>query len=222
MVGFRAFSDQDRDDLVADPRTFMASIACEVNHTCFSQSIAGQPDDLTFQFLEDGPISYRQSWTRNDVDFKTRVPVFRLNKAQGGDVSFKAYIITYITGSTPSTTLGTDAPLAFTANMNGCTLGIGSQANARSAVTVTHSNSAGHGSDDANANDQHQQALGVVGVGGALLEPSVYRTHNKQAVTFGYRSRGQMWRFAYLSYHRQWGIITTYGVKDVEVQRLEI
>lgn len=222
MVGFRSFSAQDRDELIADPRAFMASIGCEVGSSCYNQSIAGQPDLLTFAFDETGTPSYRLD-TRNGTDaVMVRLPFFQLRKAQGNEVSFSAYLVTYAVGATPQTVLGTAARLAFTANMNGCTFGIGNQANANGALTVTHSNSAGHDSTDANSQAQRLQAQALVGQGGTLLEPGTYRTDAKQAVTFGYRSPGQLWRFAYLSYRRSEGRIITLGVMDVGVQRLMV
>lgn len=223
MVGFRAFTAADRDALIADPRAFMNSIACQVAQSVCVPSVRGRPDRLTFRFIEGHPHAYRLGWTANGTDVTmTRVPFFELRKAADGEVAFDAYIVEYVAGTTPQTTLGTDAQLAFTANMNGCTFGIGSQANAESALVVTHSNSVGHGSQAANALDQHDRALGVVGQGGTLLEPSSYRTHDKMAVTFGYRSAGQLWRFAYLSYRRAQNRITTYGVVDVAAQRLQV
>jgi hypothetical protein len=68
------------------------------------------------------------------------VPNYLLRKAGPRDsIYFDAYIIEYKPANTPLSILGTEATLAFTANMNGCTFGIGAQSTAANGVVVTHS-----------------------------------------------------------------------------------
>jgi hypothetical protein len=119
------------------------------------------------------------------------------------------------------TVLGNKATMCFTANMNGCTLGIGSQATSADPVVVTHSNSRGHGSQAANTADQALKAGAVVGTGGELFQPEDYRPHGqRQSITFGARSQGAKWQFYFLSYTRKSGIIKSYGAKPVSTTKV--
>jgi hypothetical protein len=216
-----AFTAADRDRLVLSPRAFLDRAALMVAASCSTPTLYGKPDVLTLE-QDEGTTAYRQFLIGDDVGMD-RVPFYILRKAKGTDtVTFSAYLVEYEDGKTPITVLGTAATMCFTANMNGCTFGIGSQANANSGLVVTHSNSRGHGSQDANTADQRFRAGNVVGPDGRLFEPEHYRTNNKQSITFGYRSPGQLWRFCFLSYQRHTGQrITTYGVQDVVTNQVQ-
>lgn len=216
------FSAADRDRLVASPRAFLDRAAVMVAASCAKPTLSGKPDLLTLE-QDEGTKAYRQIQIGSDYGMD-RVPYYILRKATSADtVTFSAYLVEYQDGKTPITVLGTAATMCFTANMNGCTFGIGSQANANAGLVVTHSNSRGFASQEENAADQRFRASHVVGPDGRLFEPEHYRSNNKQSITFGYRSPGQLWRFCFLSYQRHIGEgrITTYGVQDVVTNQVQ-
>jgi hypothetical protein len=210
-----SFNAAERDRLLADPVAFMDSIACMVSQSCSKPDRFGQPDRLTF-VSQPGQAYKVVGVGRDDLGLQ-RVPYYMLKKAGPRDaIWFNAYLIEYEDGKTPLTVLGDKATMCFTANMNGCTLGIGSQATPADALVVTHSNSRGHGSQAANTADQALKAGAAVGAGGELFQPENYRPHGqRQSITFGARSRGAKWQFYFLSYARKAGIIKTYGAKPV-------
>lgn len=217
------FTAEDRDRLIRDPRGFMDGIACMVSQSCATPTLRGHADLLTF---DDCPYmrAFRQLDHGADVILRD-IPYLILRKAEPDDtVVFPAYLIEYEPGGAPRTVLGTEAALAFTANMNGCTLGIGSQRGPGSACLVTHANAVGQGSQAANTAAQRWDASLVVGRRGRLFEPEHYRTHDKQAVTFAFRDRG-LWRFAYLSYKLSpvavGFVVKSYGVQDVVTNRVQ-
>lgn len=214
------FDEAARDRFVADPVAFIDNAALMIAGSVSRPELRGQPDRLTLEY-QPTATAYRQIDIGDDVGMQW-VPFYILRKARPDDAAtFRAYIIEYVDGETPMTTLGREARLAFTANMNGCTLGIGSQPTRHDALVVTHSNSRGFGSQDANTADQRARAGAVVGAGGRLFEPSAYRTHGKQSITFGVRPRGRKWAFHFLSYRRAQGRVTTYGVRPVITSRVE-
>jgi hypothetical protein len=201
-----AFTASDCEALLKDPRSFLDGIYFTVAGDCFQPSKSQEPDQLTFGEPDRPQIAYRLTDVGSGGDSgMIRIPVYKLRKATNTDgkaVIFDAYLVEYEAGKTPQTVLWNKATLCFTANMNGCTFGIGSQIGPADPVLVTHSNSQGMGSDAARAQDQRSNANAVIGDGGVLLEPEHYRTYEKQALTFGFRSTGQKWKFCYLSYRR--------------------
>ncbi|WP_206935699.1 hypothetical protein [Roseococcus thiosulfatophilus] len=211
------FTADDRDRLIRDPRGFMDGIACMVSQSCSTPSLRGHPDLLTFddcRYMR----AFRQESYGSDTILRD-IPYLILRMAVPDDsVVFPAYLIEFEAGGAPRTVLGTGAGLAFTANMNGCTLGIGSQRGPGSACIVTHSNAVGQGSQDANTRAQRIAAAPIIGRRGRLFEPEHYRSDDKQATTFAYREGG-MWRFAYISYKLTPGavgfVVKSYGVRDV-------
>lgn len=214
-----SFTTQDRDRLLADPRAFMNGIACFVSGTCSKPTLWGQPDDLTFADY-GGAVGYRLIEIGDDFGME-RVPVYMLRKKRETDtVWFKAYLVEYEDNKTPITVLGQAARLCFTANMNGCTFGIGSQSGPNGSLVVTHSNSRGHGSTEGNIDDQRLKAGFLVGQGGRLFEPEHYRSNDKQSITFGFRSPGHLWEFCFLSYRLAQGRITSYGVHDIRTNQV--
>ena len=215
-----AFTAGDRDRLLADPKAFMDRVAISVGQDCSKPTLIGKPDQLTF--ADDPNVrGYRQIDIGNDIGMDY-VPAYLLRKKNGTDtVWFDAYLVEYEDNKTPITVLGQAATLCFTANMNGCTFGIGSQGSPSGSLVVTHSNSRGHGSQEGNISDQRLKAGFVVGTGGGLFEPEHYRTHGKQSITFGFRKPGQKWQFCFLSYARRSGIITNYGVRDIVTNQVQ-
>ncbi|MEM6537548.1 MAG: hypothetical protein AAF668_07445 [Pseudomonadota bacterium] len=208
------FNVAERDRLLSDPVAFINNAAFSVSASAYEPELFGRPDRLTM--VPDSSVpAYRLFEIGDDIGMR-RVPHYLIKKAGPRDnMYFDAYIIEYKERNTPITILGTEAQLAFTANMNGCTLGIGSQKSATDALVVTHANSKGKGSQQANTDDQATKSRAVAGAGATLLEPTTYRTNDKMAITFGVRKPTERWRFYYLSYKRSQGRITTYGVHEV-------
>jgi len=208
------FTVADRDRLLADPIAFLDNAAISVAGSVYKPDHFGKPDRLTLVPDEHTP-AYKLIQIGSDFGMRA-IPHYLLKKAGPRDAMyFDAYIIEYVATKTPISILGTEATLAFTANMNGCTLGIGSQATASDCLVVTHSNSQGHGSQAANTADQAKKATAVVGEGALLFEPTTYRTNDKMSITFGVRSRNEKWSFHYLSYRRANQRITSYGVQTI-------
>jgi hypothetical protein len=232
------FTITDRDRLIKDPRGFMDGIACMVSGSCYKPEFKGHPDLLTFEDVTFGR-AYRDVAIGRDYG-SVEIPYLVLRKATSDDtVVFPAYLIEYEDGKTPTTVLGSAASLAFTANMNGCTLGIGSQSAPNGSLIVTHSNARGQPSQAANTAMQRQaantemqrrQASAVVGRKGKLFEPEHYRSEDKQAIAFGYRNGKGMWEFAYVSWRRvakgntdnQVPIVKSYGVKDIATNSVSL
>lgn len=209
------FTAEERDRLLDSPLEFMDGIACQVQQGCYTPTTKGKPDKLTFDLMPDFMTAYKWIPFGDDIIMR-RVPYYSLRKATGNDaVWFEAYLVEFAPGLSPTTTLGSKANLCFTANMNGCTFGIGSQAKPGDSVLVTHSNSRGMGSQEANTADQRTKASAIVGVGGRLFEPEHYRIGTKQSITFGYRMPGKLWKFGSLSYKMDGNRVMTYGAKKV-------
>jgi len=162
------------------------------------------------------------------------IAIWQVVKAQPGEAYFRSYIADYEQGKTTYTTLGANrhAEFCFTANMNGCTFGLGMQA-PDGTLIVSHGNAANTGTtrnfDSSLMSNpatqipalqtaiQYTRAKEGHGIGGQVFEPSHYRIGQRQSVTFGYRPRagtGQ-WQFYYISYTRASGVYTSYGVNPM-------
>lgn len=165
------------------------------------------------------------------------IPVWQVVKAPEGEAYFRSYIADYEQGTTVFTTLGANehAEFCFTANMNGCTFGLGVQASDGTLV-VSHGNAAntgrhrnfdnsligprnatgGPGTTALQASIQYSRAKAGHGPNGQVFEPEHYRLGQRQSVTFGYRPRGSgAWSFYFVSYIRGGGQITSFGVQPM-------
>ncbi len=152
--------------------------------------------------------------------------VYKLRKKSAADArGLRVYFCGYEQNSTKSLMLGNDANWMFTATMDGCTFGAGSQAGADGAVRVAHANNAkvaapgvlvgsggGVGGRAAQGRIQAMLATSHVGPGGLLIEPDTYQGADQgmKATTFGHHAAGGVWSFKALSY-RIAGTTWTHG-----------
>lgn len=160
--------------------------------------------------------------------------LWQVVKAQDGEAYFRSYIADYQQGATTYTTLGANehAEFCFTANMNGCTFGLGIQAGDGTLI-VSHGNAANTGAitnfDSSGMTNIQRQSTALQtaiqytrakqghGAGGRVFEPEHYRVGARQSVTFGYRPRGSgAWQFHFIGYTRGGGgAYTSYGVQPM-------
>jgi hypothetical protein len=132
--------------------------------------------------------------------------------APGATNAFPAYICRWSGDSVCTKTLGHDADVMFTGNMNGCTFGIGMPAN-DGTVRVGHANAASFAGGTAANPDfttqrqMQRDALSTRGVAANIVNPDVYRANVAYsgvgsndfeivAVTVGIRI-GNKWEFYY-------------------------
>lgn len=135
--------------------------------------------------------------------------VYKLRLARDGDAApLAAYVCPYAQDSIQSVMLGNAAFWCFTPTMDGCTFGIGSQANG--AVRVCHVNSnrggAAVGSLGIDAHREQQRKLqrnfakSKVGLNATLIEPDTYMAEGGEAyklksTTFGRHVANGPWTF---------------------------
>lgn len=138
------------------------------------------------------------------------------------------YFCGYEQNTTVALTLGNAALWMFTATMDGCTFGAGSQGpNSNGAVRVAHANNSRMGNPQAGittATDgamvgrpaqrwgQKLHVTSHTGPPSILIEPDSYMGGNfdQKATTFGYHAAGGAWTFKALSY-RQGGNVWMHG-----------
>ena len=172
------------------------------------------------------------------------IPVWQVSKAPKGEAYFRSYIADYEQGATTFTMLGANehAEFCFTANMNGCTFGLGIQAGDGTLI-VSHGNAANTGlrqNYDSSAIGpvgllspgktamqnalQLSRALAGHGPGGRVFEPEHYRFTNRLSVTFGYRPRvgPGNWTFYFINYTRAGLQVVSYGVQPMPTNSLTI
>lgn len=176
-----------------------------------------------------------QGWTAVLSPMGTVIPLYKIVRSNPGEAYFRSYIADYQQGATTFTTLGSNphSQFCFTANMNGCTFGIG-QPQPDGKLVVSHGNAAnatGITNIPTYLKPETKTALqvatqytrakeGHVG-GGRVFEPSHYRIGARQSVTFGYRPVGAPWQFHYISYIRgNGGAYTSYGVGPIMTNHL--
>jgi hypothetical protein len=149
------------------------------------------------------PITKHTAWEKPARLYEIRPA------APGGNNAFPAYICRWDEDHVCTKTLGHDADVMFTGNMNGCTFGVGIAA-ADGTVRVGHANAAswGGGTEDNpefTAQRQKQKgALTTEGAGAYFVDPDVYRANVNYAskdyeiiaVTVGLRINNK-WEFYY-------------------------
>jgi hypothetical protein len=150
----------------------------------------------------------------------------------GTHISVPAYFCPYAKDSAQSTLLGNAAALMFTATMNGCTLGAGSQ-NPGGVVRVCHANafstgeaSKHRGTDSALASQsKFQSAWATSELGGynqdvVRVGPDFYMQDGTgiditlNSTTFGRLLATGIWTFHTLSYRRMGGDYIYCGLRD--------
>lgn len=179
---------------------------------------------------------------------ETAANVAYVVKAQEGESFFMGYIADYEQGSTVGTMIGTDAHYCFTANMNGCTFGLGSQALPTSPVLVSHGNAANPKSnvysnipkklkEKADRTDEGKALVRALQTklqfkrgakmhpGGVLFQPEHYRgegANTWDCTTMVYRPTGGKWKIYMQRYHRRGGVtaepVAEAGLTQVEVR----
>lgn len=115
----------------------------------------------------------------------------------GGNGIFLTYWCPYEEGKMCSTTVGNSANMMFTAPMNGCTFGVGSEASDGSRL-VAHVNMKGQ----PDARNQQNKVLNVTKLNEAKVDPNVYMNISGDdpvmVTTFGVRDpRKKSWSFYY-------------------------
>ncbi|WNB75611.1 hypothetical protein [Methylomonas koyamae] len=127
------------------------------------------------------------------------VPVYNLKQTSNAMAGFKSYICDYTPDKVHYQILDQEADYCFTVTMNGCTFGIGSQAD-DGTVMVTHGNmnSSGLGEEYGEAVDS------LMGSGTLYITPHMYARKSadetrKNLTTFGIRINGT-WNFFYQKY----------------------
>jgi hypothetical protein len=165
-------------------------------------------------------------WMTLDEDKPARLangqPIDSWSIAQGADRpdSFQAYWCPYAVDTTQSVTVGPDATLMFTADMTGCSLGVGSPTNTHHQL-VSHANCARigsliashYGNDDLDMQllvlRESQQAFQRLSLrqqhggdrGMTAIEPPSYRQdalepgQTLSSTTFGIKDQNHQWAF---------------------------
>ena len=126
---------------------------------------------------------------------------YKVRLAAYADIDItSAYICPYIPGQTRTRTVGNWANLMFTAELTGCTFGVGSVARDGTQL-VCHANDANAGMVGGalgQQNAQQQQAQNVLGGTPTLFEPSQYRpattTLDMRSAIVGVR-KNDVWQF---------------------------
>ncbi len=221
-----SFTQDECRSFLADPLLWLDSVAISISNVISTPSIKGKPDKLTFR--PSAGNGFRSAGTK-----ETPIPVYMLSKAKDGEASFDAYIAEYVQGKTTPTTLGREADLCFTANMNGCTFGLGTQATAADALLVSHGNAAGSqgvkglaGVVDPSTIVEIQNSLQLTWArethgSGQVFEPEHYRKGGRQSITFGWRKPGKKWKFYFQSYEKPAGNKwLVYGVNPVGTNQI--
>jgi hypothetical protein len=189
-------SEQDFCD---DPLAFMAQ------HIVIADYVPSKPGKTFVQIGVDDMTS--QGWTV--ASGPTGAKVFRLyTRPDNYSPSISAYICPYGNNEVNTITLGNDCLWMFTALMDGCTFGVGSQGTgANGTVRVAHVNSTDATKyqpkdigQEAQAKLQRNLTKTQVGRDGSLIEPADYKpmadgSTVMQSTTFGTHPLGKAWSF---------------------------
>ena len=207
-------------ELLADPVSFIRHNLLKVDGFCNDPpQNAYQPDGTVLLTLDDvtndfGGVTRKRNrkgfaklrnWITGETQYKaTRLYLVRL--ARNGDAeTFSAYICPYRTDASLSTHLGNAARLMFTAEMTGCSFGVGIP-NAQG-VLVMHSNESALATQDSTAPQvQGQlQQLQNANANARMLQPGQYRQvgdggMDTRATTMGIRVNTD-WQFWYQNFN---------------------
>ncbi|MEM1436497.1 MAG: hypothetical protein AAGG11_20775 [Pseudomonadota bacterium] len=222
-----SFTASECKSFLDNPTQWLDSVAISVSNLISTPTIKGKPDKLTFRASAGN--GFRAAGTK-----ETPIPVYMLTKAKEGEASFDAYIAEYHQGATTPTLLGHEADLCFTANMNGCTFGIGSQAKPADTLLVSHGNAAGSDGLKGLSGVVKPEAISSIQnslqhtwarelhAEGQVFEPEHYRTNGRQSITFGWREPGKKWKFYFQSYEKKAGNKwLVYGVSPVSTNQIQ-
>ena len=173
-------------------------------------------------------VTNQTAWTKP-------ASLYEISPAAPGDANtFPAYICRWQGDSVCTKTLGHDADVMFTGNMNGCTFGVGMPAGDGS-VRVGHANAARQAEGTADNPDFTTQrqaqynALASRGAGASIVDPNAYRanvTYSGKgsndfeivAVTVGIRIGGK-WEF-YYQHQRFGGTQNNYSYEKIGTTKI--
>jgi hypothetical protein len=195
----------------ADPHAFMQN---NIVYVAFANDTAG---------LQELAIQPRDPPTA--VSNKPGYNVYMLRKARASDAyRLLAYVCPYNLNSVQAEMLGNQALYCFTPQMDGCTFGVGSQANGVVRVTHVNTNRAG-ASAGGDLNDHRTQqrklqrnlALSKVGRNATLIEPDTYmdeggQPYSLKATTYGRHAAFGAWTFHSQRYRHNAGTFFHGGV----------
>ncbi len=207
-------------ELEADPVGFIRHYLLKIANSCNDPPPqAYQADGTILLTLEDVTNIYGgvqrdrnrkgvyalNNWIQGTTQSKA-TRIYRVRPAVATDAeSFAAYICPYRTDASLSKQLGNAASLMFTAEMSGCSFGIGIQSKA--GVLVMHSNEARLATQDS-TDPQVQGQLQALQTGNAsarMLQPGMYRHvdddgMDTRSTTLGIRVGGK-WEFWYQNFN---------------------
>jgi hypothetical protein len=206
-------SDKVIGDFIKDPLTFLRHNLLRLTITDIPPhkfqpggTVAVTLEDTTKDYTEVGTTLTRNRNRSKFVKFIGNfLPVEKVGNMRFYDVRFakpnesyfSAFICPYSHGNTHSVTLTDQGDFMFTANMDGCSFGVGIQVNGQ--VLVAHANEQ---AQPTNALNTTQQLVNLqnLSADNLTLVPGTYRTNqSQQATTVGIR-KNNLWRFWYQQY----------------------
>ena len=207
-------------ELVADPVSFIRHNLLKIDGFCNDPPPqAFQPNGTILLTLQDVTNDYGgvqrprnrkgvyalNNWIQGTTQYKaTNLYLVRLATPNDAE-SFTAYICPYRTNASLSTHLGQNAALMFTAEMTGCSFGVGIPNNG--GVLVMHSNEAQLATQNSTApqvQGQLQQLQGA-NANARMLQPGQYRMVgdnglDTRSTTIGIR-KGRKWEFWFQNFN---------------------
>lgn len=222
-------------DLVADPTSFIRHNLLKIDGSCNDPpQVSYQPNGTIMLTLEDMTNDFggvmrprnRKGIPKlvNSIKGRTQYKATRLyvvRVARPTDLeTFAAYICPYQTNASRQVVLGVAASLMFTAEMTGCSFGIGIP-NAQGGVLVMHSNEANLATEQSTAPQAagQLQQLQNANANALMLQPGQYRTvtdtQDTRATTIGILVGGD-WQFWYQNFDYGAGV----GDTVISVARL--
>ena len=187
-----------RSDFVNDPAGFMAN-----------NVVRCQAFDGSFRISESRPyvMTIKQMNGNPKVVNKTNGRVYHLSadcSGVGRNEKTLVYFVGYKDNDTVSGTLDRRSAVMFTANMDGCTLGIGSQPG-DGTCTVTHANMKTSSKRPGLTQSQAQihQLHGVYDEDFSFIGPDAYMKEGRRTFTTNYGVRtGTSWNFYTQTYEK--------------------
>lgn len=155
-------------------------------------------------FLEPGPGMFSRLFGSKRTQKAPPQGMFRVELADANTSpqdAFLSYVCPYQEDVGGTMVLGGDADIMITAEMTGCTFGIGSAAPKSGARMVMHANAASSGTAKSaapQAKAQREMVTGGLGANAALWEPHQYRRSSKtdnRSTIIGVRSPQGDWNF---------------------------
>ena len=207
-----------------EPLSFMRDNLVVVPFEGAAEDTKDEPLDLVLYTLPpSNSVAKKQHGGACGLYFITMKSVLRYSAAAVSVGEFKGYFCPYKTDNTLGTVISNKADMMFTAAMDGCSFGIGSEG-AQGERLVYHSNLAGMGSaSDQSRQGQAQDMTLRMVLGGrteTVFSPADYRTDStgeqQRSTTFGLRDVvSGKWSFYSQTYTSQPGAIRTFVLKTV-------